>query len=263
MSDSSVDRNYALLEVLVDKSPECSQLHTFVGSRLGIGCSPRHLVETLEVLTATQLELFWSKLNQLATVCITRLGLADDSDEDMRDALVGSAEWSEMVGVLGKITQVVAAFTESSKSRPKSLFTTLATLHDILTLLNCDDIEESHLQVCIAKSCECWWLRGELGRELLVTQLIAYLLLSAVETDDSDVLVKRLHGIKSSFQLLDFDDDSIESIRGLLLRCFVHPRFLKVSSVEHALGTFAAPPHVVSCPHPHRLWKVGGSCLTP
>lgn len=228
MTEAPSDRNYALLEVLIDRDPDCAPLNRYIGSRPGLGCTMGNLMETLEVLTTTQLELFWSKMNELAIVNTGCVGLADDSDEEIRDAIIGTSEWKDGIGTLGNIAQAVSTFLEKSESRPKSLFTTLVTLHDILTLLNCDDPEESHVQGFIAKACEGWWLQSEHGRELVVSQLIAYLLLCAVERDDNDVFVKRLHGIKTAFQLLDFDDDSIESIRGLLLRCFVHPRFLKV-----------------------------------
>lgn len=228
MPDLLGDRDYALLEVLIDKQPNCAALSAYLGARVGEGSDPRALIETLEMLTATQLNLFWSKARDLASHCVQQLGLTDDSDEEGHERAIDTPVWAAGVGTLSKIAALVMMFCESSKSRPKSLLMTLVTLHDVLTLLNCDDSNESCLQSTISKVCEAWWTQNETGRELVVTQLIAYLLLCAVENDETDVFVKRLYVIKSAFQLLDFDDDSIESIRGLLLRCFAHPRFLKV-----------------------------------
>ena len=225
---ASCDQSYALLEALVDKQQDCSPLFSFLGRCPDEGCDRPALLEMLDVFTPTQLELFWSKTNELAVICVATLGLAEDSDEEIRDGVAGSIEWAECIEVLSKIADIAFSFSEDSKLRPKSLFTTLVTLHDVLTLLNSEDGAENRLQHAIASSCESWWLREEHGRELVVTQLIAYFLLCGVEHDQSDVYVKKLYGIKTAFQLLDFDDDSIESIRGLLLRCFVHPRFLKV-----------------------------------
>lgn len=228
MTSINSEQGYALLEAIIDKQPDCPLLQAFLGSRGGVGCEPNALMEHLELLTSTQLELFWSKINELTVCSSTKVGLAEDSDEDVRDNAAGSQEWTDAIGTLLKISQIVIGFIERSKSRPKSLFTTLVTLHDMLTLLNCDEENENVLQAAIAKACETWWHMNEHGRELVVTQLIAYLLLRAVDHDHSDAFVKRLFGVRACFQLLDFDDDSIESIRGLILRCFVHPRFLKV-----------------------------------
>jgi condensin-2 complex subunit G2 len=230
MSDSS------LLDALSDRSEDCARLQAFIGSRAGVGCAPRALADALEGLAGAQLELFWQRLNALGALCVARLGLAEDSDEDAHDAVFGTPAWSEGVGTLVKITQLVSAFSEGCKTRPKALLATLVTLHDILTLLCGDDAEEAHLQAAIAKACEHWWLQGELGRELVVTQLIAHLLVCAVDRDDSDAPVRRLHAVRAAFQLLDFDDESIESIRGLLLRCFVHPRFLKAAEGRRFLS---------------------------
>ena len=62
-----------------------------------------------------------------------------------------------------------------------------------------------------------------------MTQLIPYLLIAALSPAAHDADVKRLFNIRTSLLLLDFDDETIESIRSLILRCFIHPAFLRVS----------------------------------
>jgi hypothetical protein len=62
-----------------------------------------------------------------------------------------------------------------------------------------------------------------------MTQLIPFLLLNVLDscnTRDSDV--KRLYAIRDAFSLLDYEDESIQTIQGLLLRCFTDPSFLKI-----------------------------------
>ena len=76
--------------------------------------------------------------------------------------------------------------------------------------------------------CELNWIKNEPHSENYVTQLIPFLLLVALGPSSCDADVKRVYLIRSAFNLLDFEDESIESIRVLILRCFIHPTFLKV-----------------------------------
>ena len=62
-----------------------------------------------------------------------------------------------------------------------------------------------------------------------MTQLIPFLLLNVLDSCDTrDADVKRLYAIKDAFALLDYEDESIQTIQGLLLRCFTDPSFLKI-----------------------------------
>lgn len=74
-----------------------------------------------------------------------------------------------------------------------------------------------------------------------MTQLIPFLLLNVLDscnTRDSDV--KRLYAIRDAFSLLDYEDESIQTIQGLLLRCFTDPSFLKIPEGRRFLSfTFA------------------------
>lgn len=227
MMSSTVDRSYKLLETLIDKSPQCHLLSTYLCNDQKEG-SVGAILEILDTLTSIQLDLFWSKMNELSLYCVDELGWTEETAVDEQEHMRGSGKHIALVKTLIKIVHIASKFLDSSKSRPRDLFSTICTFHDILTQLDSSIDDEAALQGAISKLCEYCWINKEQGCELQITQLIPYLLLSAVEQDANDVFVKRLSVIKPAFQLLDFDDESIESIRALLLRCFVHPRFLKV-----------------------------------
>jgi len=123
---------------------------------------------------------------------------------------------------------LVLYVVDSAQHRPPSLFATLAMCHDVLIPLNDDIPGANFFKIAVARCCETWWVKEEPGAENLITQLIPFNLLTALGPNIVDADVKRCWTIRGSLLLLDFDDPSIESIRGLLLRCVVHPGFLKV-----------------------------------
>lgn len=88
------------------------------------------------------------------------------------------------------------------------------------------------------------------GAELLIPQLLPFLLLAALEPTARDADVKRLHAVRKALLLLDFNDESIESIRELLLRTVVQPAFLKCAEGTRFLGfLFSIHPDLVPLLH--------------
>jgi condensin-2 complex subunit G2 len=65
------------------------------------------------------------------------------------------------------------------------------------------------------------------GREDMVTQALPYLLVKSITlARQSDV--KRVHNMRAALPLFDFDDDeSIVSLKKLLLRCAFAPVYLR------------------------------------
>ncbi|KDO22329.1 hypothetical protein SPRG_12790 [Saprolegnia parasitica CBS 223.65] len=102
----------------------------------------------------------------------------------------------------------------------------IADLHDQLLQTTCADTQD-----VIAKLCEAYWASSPSGAERVITQLLPYLLVRALESeaDQSVGFIKRLSAVQDALQLLDFDDDSSRLLKDLLLRCFVTTSFLKSS----------------------------------
>lgn len=126
--------------------------------------------------------------------------------------------------VLTAVTEFAAAFLSSSKlPAPDALLQTVGALHSILLMLH--GTEAEGLQAAIAAVCEQWWLQEKPGREAVITQLLPYLLVKSLEESARPRDVRRVWGMREALLILDFEDDSIESLTELLLRCFLHPLY--------------------------------------
>lgn len=78
----------------------------------------------------------------------------------------------------------------------------------------------------IAGLCEEWWKEHLPGRETLISQLLPFLLSRSL-TEGKKVDVRRVCLLRDALSLLDFDDESIEDLKLLLVRCIITPLFLK------------------------------------
>ncbi|OQR97975.1 condensin-2 complex subunit G2 [Achlya hypogyna] len=179
----------------------------------------------------------------------------DDCSGDT-DTMVDWVEWLEtlsssqllaLCGSLPRATSVdlwtIASFTalifehrESCKLAPRVqslLGDVIAHLHDQLMQTTCTDTQD-----VLAKLCEAFWVSSPAGAERVVTQLLPYLLVRALESDSHQSIsfIKRLSAVQDALQLLDFEDDSSRLLKDLLLRCFVTPTFLKSSEGIAFLG---------------------------
>lgn len=95
-------------------------------------------------------------------------------------------------------------------------------LHDNLILFESDSILLSE----IANLCEEWWKRGLLGKETLISQSLP-VILSRSLTLKKKVDVHRVYRLREAFALFDFEDESIDDLKHLLIRCVISPLYLK------------------------------------
>ncbi|KAG8384279.1 hypothetical protein BUALT_Bualt04G0101900 [Buddleja alternifolia] len=95
-------------------------------------------------------------------------------------------------------------------------------LHDNLILFECDPILLSE----IANLCEEWWKGDLLGKETLISQALP-VILSRSLTLKKKVDVHRVYTLRDAFTLFDFEDESIEDLKHLLIRCVISPLYLK------------------------------------
>ncbi|KAL1538508.1 hypothetical protein AAHA92_27249 [Salvia divinorum] len=111
---------------------------------------------------------------------------------------------------------------------PKNVFTVsdllpaAQELHDNLILFESD----SSLLSDIANLCEEWWKVGLLGKETLISQSLP-VILSRSLTLKKKVDVHRVYSLREAFSLFDFEDESIEDLKHLLIRCMISPLYLK------------------------------------
>ena len=183
--------------------------------------------DILDYFTNAEHGKFWEYIHTYTYGLMEELLL----DDDGVDMVVGKTEImtkNEYIVQHLKIVATVAThYIELPQYRCQALFDTIELLHNILIPLSDMFNGVVGLKVMVSRLCEAWWTKQEAGAENLVTQLIPYLLLSSLGPLSSEADVKRLYSIRAAILLLDFEDPSIETIRTLLLRCFLHQNFLK------------------------------------
>ncbi|KAJ8531051.1 hypothetical protein K7X08_025782 [Anisodus acutangulus] len=106
--------------------------------------------------------------------------------------------------------------------RDTDLLPAVRDLHDNLILFESDSVLLSE----IANLCEEWWKEGYFGKETLISQALPFLLSRAL-TLKKKVDVHRVYMLREAFTLLDFEDESIEDLKHLIMRCVISPLFLK------------------------------------
>ena len=187
----------------------------------------------LATLMTKEHEKFCAVLYDITTDAITELHV--DNEDEERIALHENDE--ELVGQLRNIATVATIYTfDLPQYRPSTLLETISALHNILIPLDESIHGAQQLKTAVSRICEEWWVKDEPGADNLVAQLLPYLLICANAPDAYDSDVIRVFKIREALCLLDFDDENIGSLKGLLLRCFTHPAFLKVKEGNRFLA---------------------------
>jgi hypothetical protein len=127
--------------------------------------------------------------------------------------------------------------TALSRKCPEELMEVAQTLHDMLF----DLVEHPKLQAQVCRLCQAIWFREDQGRENLVTHLLPVMMIRTLEQQTSkDVDIKKLFRCREMLELLDLSDESADSLKQLLLRCFIAPQFLRLSEgrrfLVHVMG---------------------------
>ncbi|KAH9619353.1 hypothetical protein KSS87_002876, partial [Heliosperma pusillum] len=103
----------------------------------------------------------------------------------------------------------------------EDLFPAVRELHDNLILFESD----TALLTEISNLCEEWWKEELVGRELLISQFLPFLVSRSL-TLTKKVDVHRVCVLREAFVLFDFEDESIEDLKFLLIRCVITPLYL-------------------------------------
>lgn len=124
--------------------------------------------------------------------------------------------------------QVLSHVVHLCLLNPKKAFSTSDLLPAAQALHNNLRLFESDSVLCleIAGICECWWKEGLVERESLISQSLPFLLSRSL-TLKKKVDVHRVYMLREAFTLFDFEDESIEDLRMLLMRCVVSPLYVK------------------------------------
>eukprot|EP01135_Chromosphaera_perkinsii_P006883 Nk52_evm38s621 gene=Nk52_evmTU38s621 len=74
--------------------------------------------------------------------------------------------------------------------------------------------------------CELWWKNNFEGKEALMSQALCHLLVLSLEEASKAPLLKRIYSMREGLYAVDFEDDSAEMFRTLLMHCVIHPFYL-------------------------------------
>lgn len=114
---------------------------------------------------------------------------------------------------------------------PSDLLPGVQALHDNLIIFASASVLSSGIE-CL---CEEWWKENFPGRELLISQFLPFLLSRSL-TLKKKVDVHRVCVLREAFVLFDFDDESIEDLKLLLVRCVISPLYLKTEDGRRFLS---------------------------
>ncbi|EEF37095.1 conserved hypothetical protein [Ricinus communis] len=133
--------------------------------------------------------------------------------------------------------QILAHITFLCVSQPKKAFSpsdllpAVQLLHDNLVLFESD----LSLSLEIASLCEFYWKENLSGREMLISQFIPFLVSRSL-TSKRKIDVHRVCALREAFNLFDFEDESIEDLKLLLMRCVISPLYLKTEDGRRFLA---------------------------
>ncbi|CAK7339662.1 unnamed protein product [Dovyalis caffra] len=123
-------------------------------------------------------------------------------------------------------------------SHPKNVFSpcdllpAVQLLHDNLIVF---ESASSSLLLKISNLCEFYWKENLQGKEMLISQFLPFLVAQSL-TLKKKVDVHRVYVLREAFTLFDFEDESIEDLKLLLIRSVIAPIYLKTEDGRKFLG---------------------------
>lgn len=157
---------------------------------------------------------------------------ANGNDDSGTDNKRENLKWSIVENL-----QICAHVVYLCVSHPKKVFSasdllaSARNLHDNLVLFEFDEVLMSEIS-CL---CEEWW-KGEFPERETMISLSMPLLLSRSLTLKKKVDVHRVYALREAFMCFEFDDESIEDLKRLLLRCYIEPLYLKTDDGKKFLS---------------------------
>lgn len=97
----------------------------------------------------------------------------------------------------------------------------------LLSSIDRTDASINTLKNTLSLLCETMYQSGVNGSEDIVPDVISYLLLEGLKASSKDIAIKRIWAMRNGFKDIDFQEPESSQLKELLLRCFVHPSFLK------------------------------------
>lgn len=182
----------------------------------------------LDFFDANETNTFFERLEEIVSTAISSMCCADDDGDSNTIFSCDDATVAGAINTLKHVTSILLKVSHNVRINNPFAVQVVQLLHELLIPLDEEIPGASQIKEKIARLCEKWWINQYEGAEHVITQLIPYLLLTVLSPSSNDADVKRLYNVRGALLLFDFDDETIESIRSLILRVFMHPFFLKV-----------------------------------
>lgn len=116
----------------------------------------------------------------------------------------------------------LCAFHPGNAISHSDLLPAVQELHDNLRIFESDAGFSNE----IASLCEEWWKKELPGREALISQSLPFFISRSL-TLKKKVDMHRVYSLRDAFNLFDFEDETIEDLKKLLMRCIIDPLYLK------------------------------------
>eukprot|EP00775_Hariotina_reticulata_P006481 gene6481-6708_t len=178
-------------------------------------------LERLKELSVPQFISAWSKYVESALELVQQ-ALQNHGVQDTANTLESNLA-DAMQALKTSATICQDALHECHSNPPDALLNAAIQLHDG-ALLSLGDLRPD-VQDVVAKLCCSWWQYEARDREYLVAQTLPYLLLRAISTQ-KPMHVKLCFVMRGALDLLDFDDESINDMKRMLLQAAICPAFV-------------------------------------
>ena len=200
------------------------------------------LLDAVRKMTKTQARRFFAGLKATLEIILLEnrefvsesSSSSDGGEED--DSIISDLRSSEALQALKIMAELVHVYYDEAveQHKPKKTpvpivseaFDVAQSLHDILFQLSTCGREAQGVQAAISTLCETWWLTNGARREHLVVQTVPLLAIASLSQKTD---VKRLFQMRKALEIIDFEDPSSDSLRGILLRIVSSPVLLKMS----------------------------------
>ncbi|BDA48499.1 Condensin-2 complex subunit G2 [Coccomyxa sp. Obi] len=203
--------------------------------------------ELLQTMPQKQKLRCCKALRMQATRAIEELQSSDPSTQKQQTTAAKEDADIEEQDVAAELLRNIALLctvllSNDVKAVPGDLWETAVLLHDnaLLAAAEWPDVQDAVASLCMA-----WWQVGAAGKEAIVAQTLPYLLVRALSLNRS-ADVKRCYTMRQALSLLDFEDETIDDLKRLLLRAAFSPTFLRCKEGRRYLAhLFTLEPQMV------------------
>ncbi len=175
------------------------------------------LVDYFEVLPKQSIKQFWIEVHEYLKNIVLLLTQNCFSDDDHQ-------QWLETIHT---IVQCATCFVKRNCLRSSAFLHIIDILGSLLDILSNGDIGEDKLKDTISLFCEQWYLSKEPSGSHILPHVITHLLVESLKPFSKEIFVKRIFNIRFGFEELDLAAATADFNTDLLLRCFIHPTYLK------------------------------------